>query len=67
MNYTTFSILEAAQIEMAKEFITKIKQMDQELACTRLRYILNCNISNESFIAIAAQFNSLVGHETSAD
>lgn len=67
MNYTTYTVLEASQLEMTKTFILSLKQMDTDLARKRLNHILCSNASDASFLSIIGQFTSLVGHETSAD
>lgn len=67
-NYNSFSILEAATEEICKEFVTSIKNMDPKVASNRLRYlVLGYKQGEAEFISIAAQFNDLVGHSTSAD
>lgn len=67
MNYNYTSILEAAQEELSKKFVTNIKQLDAELVQKRLSCLIRCNKSDASILDIMGQFNSLMGHETSAD
>lgn len=67
MNYAALSVLEAAQKEVTNAFITNIKLLDAGVAKSRLSYLLHCNNSDATALSIMGQFNSLMGHETSAD
>lgn len=66
-DYSSYAILEAVQIEVAEKFIKSVKNMDAEVAIRRLHYIMNANGGKTSALDIMGQFNSVVGHITSAD
>lgn len=67
MNYNYISVIEAAQKEIAEKFIINIKQLDAKVSQNRLSCLVRSNKMDVSAINIMAQFNSLMGHETSAD
>lgn len=67
MDYSSWSLIEAAQTELAKEFVTAIKRMDERVAQDRLGHILKGLSSDADFFQVAAHFNQLVGHKTAAD
>lgn len=67
MNYKHYAVYEVAQQEIATSFIKTIKHMDSSLAERRLSILVKSNSLGASFISIAAQFMSLVGHETCVD
>jgi hypothetical protein len=66
-DYTTYAVFEAAQHQIAIDFINAIKQMDSELAKKRLACLLKSNPLDADFISVASQFTSLIGHNTNVD
>lgn len=67
MDYSAYTVYEAAQEQIVRNLILAIKQMDTELAQKRLFRIVQYSKIDADFLSIAAQFTSLVGHKTSAD
>lgn len=66
-NYSNYSVIEAAQIEMTTEFVKAVKLMNSDLVKSRLAALLAANPTDITFLNIVGQFNSLIESKTSAD
>jgi hypothetical protein len=66
-DYSLFSVEEAVNSEICKQFVEAIKRMDDSLARQRMKVLVQNFGRNTPFIDIAARFNSLLDSKTSAD